>query len=123
MEFAAVGYQATTNDGKTEKPNVVLEGLIRVVRATGGLGIPGLYVSSDPGAPDSASAKYVSIFIYTSSCNIHAVLSCRGYMSFPFGKLLLSRKTLRRSDEDLRIIFRERIDYGDWSMQRQGWLW
>ncbi|KAG6377440.1 hypothetical protein JVT61DRAFT_15245 [Boletus reticuloceps] len=63
----AVGYQATTGDGKTEKPNVVLEALINVVRPTGGLGIPGLYVPSDPGAPDSAAAK--------------------GYISFPFGKL------------------------------------
>jgi len=63
----AVGYQAVTSDGKTEQPNAVLEGLIRVVRPTGGLGIPGLYVPSDPGAPDSAAAK--------------------GYISFPFGKL------------------------------------
>ncbi|THU86842.1 GroES-like protein [Dendrothele bispora CBS 962.96] len=63
----AVGYQATTGDGKTEQPNAVLEALIRVVRPTGGLGIPGLYVPSDPGAPDSAAAK--------------------GYISFPFGKL------------------------------------
>lgn len=55
----AVGYQATTGDGKTEQPNAVIEALIAVVRPTGGLGIPGLYVPSDPGAPDSASAKYV----------------------------------------------------------------
>ena len=57
--FSAVGYQATTADGKTEKPNAVLEGLIAVVRPTGGLGIPGLYVPSDPGAPDANSAKSV----------------------------------------------------------------
>ncbi|KAK7042805.1 GroES-like protein [Favolaschia claudopus] len=63
----AVGYQATTGDGKTEQPNAVIEALIAVVRPTGGLGIPGLYVPSDPGAPDAASAK--------------------GYISFPFGKL------------------------------------
>ncbi|KAF8911697.1 GroES-like protein [Gymnopilus junonius] len=63
----AVGYQATSGDGKTEQPNAVLEALIRVVKPTGGLGIPGLYVPSDPGAPDSAAAK--------------------GYISFPFGKL------------------------------------
>lgn len=55
--FQAVGYQATTGDGKTEQPNAVLEALIGVVRPTGGLGIPGLYVPSDPGAPDSAAAK------------------------------------------------------------------
>ncbi|KAJ7895151.1 hypothetical protein B0H14DRAFT_2681436 [Mycena olivaceomarginata] len=64
---SSVGYQATTGDGKTEQPNAVIEALIAVVRPTGGLGIPGLYVPSDPGAPDAASAK--------------------GYISFPFGKL------------------------------------
>lgn len=61
---AAVGYQATTGDGKTEQPNAVLEGLIRVVRPTGGLGIPGLYVPSDPGAPDSAAAKYGALLFW-----------------------------------------------------------
>ena len=54
---AAVGYQAVSSDGKTEQPNAVLEALIAVVRPTGGLGIPGLYVPKDPGAPDSNSAK------------------------------------------------------------------
>ncbi|KIP05754.1 hypothetical protein PHLGIDRAFT_36265 [Phlebiopsis gigantea 11061_1 CR5-6] len=63
----AVGYQAVSADGNTEKPNIILEGLIAVVRPTGGLGIPGLYVPKDPGAPDSNSAK--------------------GYITFPFGKL------------------------------------
>lgn len=63
----AVGYQAVSPDGNTEKPNIILEGLIAVVRPTGGLGIPGLYVPKDPGAPDSNSAK--------------------GYITFPFGKL------------------------------------
>lgn len=58
---SAVGYQATTGDGKTEKPSAVLEALIGVVRPTGGLGVPGLYVPSDPGAPDSAAAQYVAI--------------------------------------------------------------
>ncbi|TFK33381.1 GroES-like protein [Crucibulum laeve] len=62
----AVGYQAVAQSG-VEQPNAVLESLIRVVRPTGGLGIPGLYVPSDPGAPDAASGK--------------------GYISFPFGKL------------------------------------
>jgi hypothetical protein len=52
-----ISCAATTGDGKTEQPNAVLEALIQVVRPTGGLGIPGLYVPSDPGAPDAASAK------------------------------------------------------------------
>lgn len=42
----AVGYQAVgaAKGSKTEVPNTVLENMIRVTRACGGLGIPGLYV-------------------------------------------------------------------------------
>lgn len=53
----AVGYQAVAGAGDKEVPNVVLENMIQVTRACGGLGIPGLYVPTDPGAPDSASGK------------------------------------------------------------------
>jgi threonine dehydrogenase-like Zn-dependent dehydrogenase len=53
----AVGYQATAGSDNKEVPNVVLENMIKVTRACGGLGIPGLYVPTDPGAPDSASGK------------------------------------------------------------------
>lgn len=40
----AVGYQAVDPNGSAEKPNIVLENMIRVTRACGGMGIPGLYV-------------------------------------------------------------------------------
>lgn len=40
----AVGYQAVNPGGRAEQPNVVLENMIKVTRACGGLGIPGLYV-------------------------------------------------------------------------------
>lgn len=63
----AVGYQAVDQGGKKEKPNIVLENLIRVTRPTGGLGIPGLYVPADPGAPDKLSGE--------------------GQILIPFGKL------------------------------------
>ena len=63
----AVGYQAVDKGGKKEQPNVVLENLIRVTRPTGGLGIPGLYVPADPGAPDKLSGE--------------------GQILMPFGKL------------------------------------
>jgi hypothetical protein len=43
--------------GSKEKPNIVLDQLIMVTRPTGGLGIPGLYVPADPGAPDEQSKK------------------------------------------------------------------
>jgi glutathione-independent formaldehyde dehydrogenase len=61
----AVGYQATSN-GK-EVPNTVLMSLVKAVRSTGGIGIPGLYVPSDPGASDD-EAKL-------------------GMLKFPIGKL------------------------------------
>ena len=40
-----------------EVPNVVLEQCIKVTRPTGGIGVPGLYVPSDPGAVDDKSSQ------------------------------------------------------------------
>ena len=48
----AVGYQAQAHEGESEEPAVVLNSLVQTVRPTGWLGIPGLYVPSDPGGPD-----------------------------------------------------------------------
>ena len=53
----AVGYQAVDPNKNTEQPSVVLESLIQIVNATGMLGIPGLYVPTDPGAPDPNSKQ------------------------------------------------------------------
>ncbi len=54
----AVGYQASSaTDLKKEVPSIVLENCIKVTRPTGGIGVPGLYVPADPGAPDSNSSK------------------------------------------------------------------
>ncbi|GLZ56170.1 glutathione-independent formaldehyde dehydrogenase [Actinomycetospora sp. NBRC 106378] len=52
----AVGYQATANDGE-EQPAVVLNQLVDAVRHTGRLGIVGLYLPQDPGAPDENAAN------------------------------------------------------------------
>jgi|SRR5690625_4419475 len=57
----AVGYQATEPDGE-EQPAVVLNQLVDTVKHTGSLGIVGLYVPSDPGAPDEHSAKGELLF-------------------------------------------------------------
>jgi glutathione-independent formaldehyde dehydrogenase len=46
----AVGYQATVPEGE-EQPAVVLNTLVEAVRATGLLGVVGLYVTHDPGGP------------------------------------------------------------------------
>jgi len=48
----AVGYQAQARTGSGEEPAAVLNMLIETVRPTGALGVPGLYVPADPGAPD-----------------------------------------------------------------------
>lgn len=54
----AVGYQAVGSEKESgEVPNVVLEQCIRVTRPTGGIGVPGLYVPSDPGAVDEKSSQ------------------------------------------------------------------
>ncbi len=59
----AVGYQATkagssaAGGEQDEVPNIVLNQLIEVVAPTGALGIPGLYVPSDPGGVDASSKK------------------------------------------------------------------
>lgn len=64
----AVGYQATkagssaVGGEQDEVPNIVLNQIIDVVNPTGALGIPGLYVPSDPGGVDeNAKAGALSI--------------------------------------------------------------
>lgn len=52
----AVGFEARAQgkDGQ-EAPATVLNSLMSIVRAAGGIGIPGLYVTEDPGAADEAA--------------------------------------------------------------------
>jgi glutathione-independent formaldehyde dehydrogenase len=51
----AVGYQATVAAGE-EQPAVVLNDLIETVKPTGLLGVVGLYLPADPGAPNEDAA-------------------------------------------------------------------
>jgi glutathione-independent formaldehyde dehydrogenase len=53
----AVGYQAAARGADREEPATVLNSLVRTVRATGALGVPGLYVPADPGAPDEQAKQ------------------------------------------------------------------
>lgn len=53
----AVGYQAQARGEDREEPATVLNSLVETVRPTGALGIPGLYVPSDPGGPDEQAKK------------------------------------------------------------------
>jgi glutathione-independent formaldehyde dehydrogenase len=55
----AVGFEARGHgrESEMERPATVLNTLMDVTRAGGGLGIPGLYVTGDPGAPDEAAKQ------------------------------------------------------------------
>ena len=59
----AVGYQAAAQGSSAaggeqeEVPNAVLNQMIDVVNATGALGIPGLYVPTDPGGVDENAKR------------------------------------------------------------------
>ena len=59
----AVGYQATSPGSSAaggeqdEVPNIVLNQLIDITNPTGALGIPGLYVPSDPGGADENAKR------------------------------------------------------------------
>lgn len=50
----AVGFEARGHAGG-EQPAVVLNQMMEITRAAGSIGIPGLYVTEDPGAVDAAA--------------------------------------------------------------------
>ncbi len=54
--FEARGHGAAS---ATEQPATVLNSLMEVTRAGGGIGIPGLYVTDDPGAADAGAKSGV----------------------------------------------------------------
>ncbi|MHB1935201.1 MAG: formaldehyde dehydrogenase, glutathione-independent [Acidobacteriaceae bacterium] len=54
-----VGFEAHGHGSQhgTEAPATVLNSLMAITRASGSIGIPGLYVTEDPGSKDEASQK------------------------------------------------------------------
>jgi glutathione-independent formaldehyde dehydrogenase len=55
----AVGFEARGHGSQhsTEQPATVLNSLMAITRAAGGIGIPGLYVTEDPGSHDEAAKQ------------------------------------------------------------------
>jgi glutathione-independent formaldehyde dehydrogenase len=53
----AVGYQAQVPEGADEVPAMVLNNLVHSVRPTGRLGVVGLYLPEDPGAPTEEAGE------------------------------------------------------------------
>jgi len=52
----AVGFEARENSGE-EQPAIVLNQMMEITRAAGSIGIPGLYVTEDPGAVDNQAKQ------------------------------------------------------------------
>jgi glutathione-independent formaldehyde dehydrogenase len=52
----AVGYQAHDPSGQ-EHPELVLDNLVKCVRTTGGIGVIGVYMPSDPGAAEEGAKE------------------------------------------------------------------
>ncbi len=52
----AVGFEARGHTGG-EQPAIVLNQMMEITRAAGSIGIPGLYVTEDPGAVDDAAKQ------------------------------------------------------------------
>lgn len=55
----AVGFEAHGHGSQAgvEQPAVVLNSLMKITRTAGGIGIPGLYVTEDPGSKDKAAQQ------------------------------------------------------------------
>lgn len=59
----AVGYQARSDDNPDkENPTQVLENCVRVVNATGSMGMIGVYIAPDPGAKSEHAKKGIFPF-------------------------------------------------------------
>ncbi len=61
----AVGFQAHSPDGQ-EMPDQTLQTLVDCVRATGGIGVIGLFVAQDPQGVDDVHAKGNAVFPFGS---------------------------------------------------------
>lgn len=77
-----VGYQCCDPQGH-EHPNMTMNNLVRSVRVTGGIGVVGLFLPKDPGAPDPLAKEGEIVFdnglfwfkgqrIGTGQCNVKA---------------------------------------------------
>lgn len=71
-----VGFEAHGHGGDTgtEAPATVLNALMRATRAGGAIGVPGLYVTGDPGAPtEAAQAGSLSIRLGLGWAKSHSI--------------------------------------------------
>lgn len=85
----AVGYQAHDAEGN-ERPNMTMNALVNAVRPTGGIGVVGVFVPQDPGAPDE--------------------LSKDGRMEFDFGTFFFKGQTIATGQANVKNYNRHLCD-------------
>jgi threonine dehydrogenase-like Zn-dependent dehydrogenase len=77
-----VGYQCHDHQGQ-ERPNMTMNNLVRSVKFTGGIGVVGVFIPKDPGAPDELEKNGQIVFdwglswtkgqhIGSGQCNVKA---------------------------------------------------
>ena len=97
----AVGFEARGyGQGAGEAPATVLNSIMEVTRAAGKLGIPGLYVTGDPGAADDAAKE--------GSLSIRIGLGWAKSHSFTTGQC----PVMRYHRQLMNAILRDRVQIG-----------
>jgi glutathione-independent formaldehyde dehydrogenase len=99
----AVGFEARGHGGDSghEAPATVLNSIMEVTRAAGRLGIPGLYVTGDPGAVDDAAKE--------GSLSIRIGLGWAKSQSFTTGQC----PVMRYHDGLMRMILADKAHIAD----------
>ncbi|MDD7964250.1 formaldehyde dehydrogenase, glutathione-independent [Actinomycetospora lemnae] len=98
----AVGFEARGHgkDSDKEQPATVLNSIMEITRAAGKLGIPGLYVTGDPGASDDAAKE--------GSLSIRIGLGWAKSHSFTTGQC----PVMRYHRQLMNAILRDRVQIG-----------
>ena len=84
-----VGYQCYNSRGK-EVPNLVMNSLVDAVKATGSIGVIGVFIPKDPGAEDALQKK--------------------GQMAFDFGKFWFKGQKMATGQANVKAYNRHLRD-------------
>lgn len=81
-----VGYQCCNNKGH-EVPNLTMNNLVKTVKATGGIGVVGVFIPKDPGAEDALAKK--------------------GHLAFNFGEFWFKGQSIRTGQANVKAYNRQ----------------
>ena len=81
-----VGYQCC-NNANHEVPNLTMNNLVKTVKATGGIGVVGVFIPEDPGAEDALAKK--------------------GHIAFNFGEFWFKGQQIRTGQANVKAYNRQ----------------